>query len=91
MRFSLFVYVLTLQEIKNLNKEKINKEELLIEKINKANSRMVKVQQLTSEVRITKLAKDNIGLVKKGNEFDKISVDLYKAEQIEKLVNDKYE
>ncbi|MBU2494410.1 MAG: hypothetical protein KJ571_17440 [Bacteroidetes bacterium] len=88
---SLFIYVLVTQEIKSLNKEKINKEELLLEKINKVNQKMVAVQQLSSEARITTIAKESLGLIRKGEEFDKIRIDKYKADQIEKIVNEKYE
>lgn len=88
---SIFIYVLVLQEIKSLNKEKIQKEELLLEKINKANQKIVSVQQLSAEARITSFAKDSLGLIRKGEEFERIRVDKYKAEQIEKIVNEKYE
>ena len=88
---ALFVYVLITQEIKTLNKERIQKEELLLEKINKANQKIVAVQQLSSEARITSIAKESLGLIRKGEEFDRITIDKYKAEQIEKIVNEKYE
>lgn len=88
---SLFIYVLVLQEIKTLNKERIEKEELLLDKINKVNQKMVTVQQLSAEARITGFAKDSLGLIRKGEEFERIRVDKSKAEQIEKIVNEKYE
>lgn len=88
---SLFIYVLLTQEIKSLNKERIQKEELLLEKLNKVNQKIVAVQQLSSEARITKIAKESLGLIRKGEEFDRITIDKYKAEQIEKIINDKYE
>lgn len=88
---SLFVYVFVLQEIKTLSKDRIKKEEILLEKVNKANARLVTVQQLSAEARITKIAKEDLGLIRKGEEFDRISVDAYKIEQIKKIVNEKYE
>ena len=88
---ALFVYVLVTQEIKTLNKERIQKEELLLEKINKVNQKIVAIQQLSSEARITSIAKESLGLIRKGEEFDRIAIDKYKAEQIEKIVNEKYE
>ena len=88
---SLFVYVFVLQEIKTLGKERTEKEEILLEKINKANARLVTVQQFSAEARITKIAKDSLGLIRKGEEFDRVSVDGYKIEQIKKIVNEKYE
>ena len=88
---SLFIYVLMTQEIKSLNKETIQKQEILLEKINKVNQKIVAVQQLSSEDRIINLAKESLGLIRKGEEFDRIRVDKYKSEQIEKIVNEKYE
>lgn len=87
----LFLYVATISEIKNMNKEKINKIEELNEKRNRIEIKLVEVQKLTTEERIVKLAQENLGLIRPKENLDRLEVSKSQIEQIQKLVNQKYD
>ncbi len=87
----LFIYVMINHEIKLMNRIKVNKQELLAQKKNEIRDYQVEVQKLTSEARIVSIARDSLGLVRSNEIFENLFVDNKKIEQIEKLVNDKYD
>lgn len=87
----LFIYVATLTEIKNMKKEKINKIELLNEKQNKIEMKLVEIQKLMSEDRIVEIAKDSLGLILPVESLDELRVSKEQINRIEKLVNEKYD
>lgn len=62
LAISIFTYVAILNEIKNLNKEKLNKTEVLKEKQNRIEALNVEVQKLTAEDRIVTFAIDSLGM-----------------------------
>ncbi len=87
----MFAYVFSISEIKRLNREKVLKQEILAEKINKVEMYSVEVQKLTSESRIVKLALDSLLLVRPNKNIEKIEVPKNQILQIEKLVKEKYD
>ncbi len=87
----LFLYVAVITEIKNMNKDKINKIEKLNEKMNQIELSNVEVQRLTSEERIVKLAQDTLGLIRPKENLEVLHVSKEQIKQIEKLVNEKYD
>lgn len=87
----LFTYVVTLTEIKSINKEKIYKQQMLNERKNRIEARVVEIQKLTSEDRIAKFAQDSLGMVRPTDNLDAIQVSREQIKQIEKIVNDKYD
>ena len=80
-----------ISEIKRLNREKVLKQEILTEKINKLEMYSVEVQKLTSESRIVKFAEDSLSLVRPNKNIEKIEVTKNQILQIEKLLKEKYD
>jgi phosphopantetheine adenylyltransferase len=89
--FFLFGYVVLLSEIKRMNREKISKQEALNERINRVEVKMVDIQKLTSENRIVKLAQDSLGLVRQDENLDSIIISKELINQIQKMINEKYD
>lgn len=87
----LFIYVAVITEIKNMNKDKINKIEKLNDKLNQIELANVEVQRLTAEERIVKIAQDSLGLVRPEENFEVLQVSKDQIKQIEKFVNEKYD
>ncbi len=87
----LFLYVAVITEIKNMNKDKINKIEKLNEKMNQIELSNVEIQRLTAEERIVKLAQDTLGLIRPKENLEVLHVSKVQINQIEKLVNEKYD
>lgn len=87
----LFVHVASVTEIKSMNKEKIIKLELLNEKMNRLETKLVDVQKLTSEERIVKFAQDSLGLIRPTENLDSIIISKDQADQIEKMLKEKYD
>lgn len=87
----LFIYVASVTEIKRMNKEKIVKKELLNEKMNRLEAKIVDVQKLTSEERIVKFAQDSLGLIRPTENLDSIIISKDQADQIEKMLKEKYD
>jgi hypothetical protein len=87
----LFAYVASVTEIKRMNKEKIVKKELLNEKLNRLQAKIVDVQKLTSEERIVKFAQDSLGLIRPAENLDAISISKDQADQLEKILKEKYD
>jgi hypothetical protein len=78
-------------EIKRMNKEKLTKREILNEKNNRIEMKTVDIQKLTSETRIVKIAQDSLGLIRPNQNLEIIIVSREQANQIEKLLNEKYD
>lgn len=89
--FLLFMYVAVITEIKNMNKDKINKIEKLNEKMNQVELENVEIQRLTAEERIVKIAQDSLGLIRPKENLEVLQVSKEQIEQIKKLVNEKYD
>jgi hypothetical protein len=83
--------VASVTEIKRMNKEKIVKKELLNEKMNRLEAKIVDVQKLTSEERIVKFAQDSLGLIRPTENLDSIIISKDQADQIEKMLKEKYD
>ncbi|MCX7876635.1 MAG: cell division protein FtsL [Melioribacteraceae bacterium] len=89
--FSVFIYVFLISEIKRMNREKIIKQEILTERINKLEMYLVEVQKLTSESRIVSLAQDSLGLSRPEKNIEIISVSKNQIIQVENFIKGKYD
>jgi len=87
----LFLYVAVITEIKNMNKDKINRIEKLNEKINQVEIKNVEVQRLSAEERIVRIAQDSLGLIRPKEVLEVLQISKEQIEQTEKLVNAKYD
>lgn len=85
------IYVYLVAENKVLINEKVQKEEILYTKNNILAETLVEIQIYSSEERIVEYAKNNLGLVRDSEVFDKIIVDKKQVNSIVNLVNGKYE
>lgn len=74
-----------------MNKEKLTKQEILNEKNNRVEMRVVEIQKLTSESRIIPIGRDSLGLVRPESNLETIIVSKDQLNQIEKLLNEKYD
>ncbi|MBM4170580.1 MAG: hypothetical protein FJ214_01765 [Ignavibacteria bacterium] len=86
-----FAYVATLNEIKNLNKDKLTKVEQLNALNNKIEANIVQVQKLTSEDRITKFAIDSLQMKKPTTNIEVVIVSRDQIKQLEKILQEKYD
>jgi hypothetical protein len=86
----LFIYLFTLQEIKELNADKNKFLEVLREKENKLEMRKVEYQKLTSEDVVVGKAKDKFDLVRI-EYLDKIQINNNKISNLKKYIAKKYE
>lgn len=87
----LLAYVILLQEIKEMNKEKVEHQDLLHEKNNKIREKFVEIQKLSSEERITAIAADKLNMVRVENSNDVLHVSETQILQIERIISRKYE
>lgn len=88
---SLFTYLYFLYDIKAMNRQKHELEELLTEKINRLEMKLVEVQRLSAEDRIVSIAKEELGLIRAVQPFEKLIIDKNQIEQIKKIVDSRYE
>lgn len=86
-----FTYVAILTEIKNMNKERLNKIESLNEKQNRTQALMVEVQKLSAEDRIVKFATESLKMKRPVDNLESISVSKEQIQQIEKILKEKYD
>ncbi len=86
-----FGYVALNAEIKRISREKILKHELLSEKQNRIEAKLVDIQKLTSEDRIVKMAVDTFFMVRPKEKLEVITVSKEQIKQIEKILNEKYD
>lgn len=89
--FSIFIYLFSVNEIKAMNKEKNSLVETLTERTNKLGTRIVEVQRLSSENRIVKIAKEELGLIRSTKQYEIIYIDSDQINQVNRIVNSKYE
>lgn len=87
----LLSYVVVRSEIKRIARDKITKQEMLNERLNRIETMMVEIQKLTAEDRIVKIAVDSLGLIRPVENLELISVSKDQIKQIEKLLNEKYD
>jgi len=87
----LLTYVVVRSEIKRFTKEKILKLDMVNERFNRIESKLVEIQKLTSEDRVVKIAGDSLGLVRPKEKLEIISISRDQVSQMEKLLNSKYE
>ena len=87
----LFIYVAIVTEIKNLNRDRINKIEKVNEYQNRIEMKIVEIQKLSAEYRIVKIARDSLGLSRPKENIDTIRVSKEQIEQLEKLIDGKYD
>ena len=86
----LFIYLFTLQGVKEMNAEKNRKLEEFREKENKLEIKKVEYQKLTSEDEIVGRAKNKFDLVRIDH-LDKISINKNKIENLKKYISKKYD
>ena len=82
---------MTYTEIKRFNKLKISQQEVLNERRNRIEAKIVEIQKLTSEERIVTFAQDSLNMKRPNDNLDQLNVSKDQINQIEKIVNDKYE
>lgn len=87
----LLSYVVVRSEIKRITRDRITKQEMLNERLNRIETMMVEIQKLTAEDRIVKIAADSLGLIRPVENLELISVSKDQIKQIEKLLNEKYD
>lgn len=87
----LLSYVVVRSEIKRITREKIMKHDLLNERLNRIETKLVEIQKLTAEERIVKMAQDSLGLIRPEENLEIISVSKDQIVQMEKLLKVKYE
>lgn len=87
----LFTYVVTVTEIKRMNRLKISKQDSLNVKLNLVEGKMVEIQKWTAEDRIVVYAQDSIGLIRPSDNLETISVSKDQIKQVEKLLSQKYD
>jgi hypothetical protein len=87
----MFIHVILITEIKRINSNKITKREILNGKLNLEKAKFVDVQMLTSEERIVKFAQDSLSMIRPTENLEIIAVPKDQIQQIEKLVNEKYD
>lgn len=86
-----FTYVAILTEIKNMNKDRLNKIESLNEKQNRTQALVVEVQKLSAEDKIVTFAIDSLKMKRPFDNLESISVSKEQIEQIEKILKEKYD
>jgi cell division protein FtsL len=89
--FSIFIYLFSISEIKAMNKEKNLIVEKLTERTNKLETKIVEIQRLSSENRIVKIAKESLGLIRSTKQYEIIYIDIDQINQVNRIVNSKYE
>lgn len=87
----LLSYVVVRSEIKRITREKIMKHDMLNERLNRIEAKLVEIQKLTAEERIVKMAQDSLGLIRPKEKLEIISISKDQIVQMEKLLKVKYE
>jgi cell division protein FtsL len=89
--FLILVYVSLRIECQRLTKVKYDAEKTLEAKKNQNVSLIAQVQFLSSEERITKIASDELGMIKAGIPKEVIIINKNKVEEISEKLKDKYD
>jgi hypothetical protein len=87
----IFIYVAVLNEIKAKYGDRLKKIELLSEKQNRMEAAFVEIQKLTAEDRIVKFAIDSLKMIRPKENLETISISSEQINQLEKILNRKYE
>lgn len=87
----LLSYVVVRAEIKRITREKIMKLDMINERVNRIETKLVEIQKLTAEDKIVKLALDSLGLIRPKEKLEIITVSKDQIAQMEKLLKVKYE
>jgi cell division protein FtsL len=87
----LLSYVVIGTEIRRITGEKIMKHNILNERQNRIDTKLVEIQKLTAEDRIVRMAQDSLGLIRPEENLEIIPVSKDQIVQIEKLLKIKYE
>lgn len=87
----LLTYVVTMTEIKRFNRERVSKLDILNERKSRIEAKVVEIQKLTSEDRIVKFAADSLKMLRPSDNLDQLNISKEQVNQIEKLVNEKYD
>lgn len=87
----LLSYVVVRAEIKRITREKIMKLDMINERVNRIETKLVEIQKLTAEDKIVKLALDSLGLIRPKEKLEIIIVSKDQIAQMEKLLKVKYE
>ena len=88
---TLLAYVAVKKKCEVLTKEKVLSKEELSSKKNWRVSLLARFQMLESEERITSIASEELGMVKRAEPAIEIKVDKEKIERINKALEDSYE
>ncbi len=88
---SIFVYLFTLEEFKTLTVDKNAKLEIVKQKQNNIEQRDVDIQRLSSEERITEIAKEKLGLIRATKLPLTRTVNANKIKNMEDLINRQYD
>ncbi len=87
----LFAQLFLSNNIRVLSRQKsLLESELLLVK-DRLEDKLVQIQKLTSEERISKIAEERLGLVKAEKPFEKIYINNRRARKINQIVEDKYD
>jgi hypothetical protein len=87
----LFAYVATITEIKRMQQERITLQDMLNERHNRLDEKLVEVQKLTAEDKIVKFAQDSLFLIRPVENLETITVSKEQINQIEKILKEKYD
>lgn len=87
----LLSYVVVRSEMKRNTREKIFKQDSLNVKLNRIEAKLVKIQELTAQERIVRFAQDSLGLIRPETNLEVINVSKDRVNQIEKILNEKYD
>ncbi len=82
-----FLYLFIYTQIKQMVREKRTLETQLAQVKDRMEGKIVKIQKLSSEERIVKIAENRLGLIQSGVPRQKIIVDRDKIQKIQKIVN----
>jgi hypothetical protein len=88
---SIFIYLFSVSEIKAMNKTKNILVGKLTDRTNRLETSMVEVQRLSSENRIVKIAREELGLIRSTKQYEIIYIDSDQINQVNRIVNSKYE
>mgnify|MGYP001237906302 CR=1 FL=1 len=87
----IFLFLFLQTEIKFLYKDIYQKEKAIEILQNQLETKLVEVQKLSAEDRIVELAKSRLGMVRINSTVENIFVNRLKIEQVQKIVDSKYE
>ncbi|MDA3860669.1 MAG: hypothetical protein PF445_05540 [Melioribacteraceae bacterium] len=87
----IFGFLFLQSEIKLLNKEIYQKEKKVENLLNQLEDKLVNVQKLSAEDIIVEIAKNRLGMVRINSSVENIFVSKLRINQIQRIVDSKYE